>query len=441
MVRSVILDFPDGQVSSMITTSLNRAMQWPALITLTILASTTASALSAVVPEVSHVHNGPEAPRERAILDLEELWRVGDDEDDMIFGLITRVAADEHGRIFILDSQLCEVHVFSPQGVREITLFRRGEGPGELTRPRDLCLLGDGSVGVAQEMPGRLIRVDRRNNPLPSVEIDRPGEGGFEFLNSCWAGGPTLLVGAARAGRRENGVQKRTAHLTVYTLAGSPLTCLASRDYERDFNDFVFAEKNEMPIFWWATAVDESGRIYTVPDRDRYVIEVFSPQGDLERVIEREYRPVPRTPRAQDRLREAVGSIFEGTPFNVRVEIERDECAILPLQRGLRVRGDGSLWVLPGRGITDQLPGVMMTFDVFDEKGRFDHQVSVRGRHDAARDGFFFVGEDRAIVITGYVAGVFAQYTDGGSASTYDGEDEAMQVICYACRASADGEQ
>ena len=149
------------------------------------------------------------------------------------------------------------------------------------------------------------------------------------------------------------------------------------------------------------------------------------------RVIEREYEHCRRTDNEYQRLYDSFDNAMQGANIPYTVEIERDEYDIMPIQHGLRVRGDDSLWVLPSRGVRDQPPGIMITFDVFDPEGHFDRQVSFACPHDGTWDGFFFAGSDRYVVVTGHVEAVLAQY--GAGTSTYEeGEDgSAMEVICY----------
>lgn len=47
------------------------------------------------------------------------------------------------GKVFILDKGDKKIKVFSPDGILETTLGRRGEGPGEFALPMDLYILGD----------------------------------------------------------------------------------------------------------------------------------------------------------------------------------------------------------------------------------------------------------------------------------------------------------
>ena len=384
-----------------------------------------------LVDGVPHIINSATPDRGLERIRLEEQWRMGGMDDDVIFGLITNVTSDEIGNIYFLDTQLCEVQVYTSDGEHLKTLFRRGEGPGELNRPRDLALLGDGSIGVIQEFPGRMIRVDRDNNPLPSVEVHDPKETGFRLLDGAFAGGQTLVFSGTEAERAVDGVQNRTTFLSIYSLEGEEITRLASGSENRDFNNFVLAEKRLMPSYFWANCVDKSGRVYTAADRERYAVEIYSPAGELEKVIEKDYQKLKRPEVDQQRLTAALESVMQGANIPFRVEVEEYEYNIMAMQHGVRVREDGSVWVMPSRGVYNQPAGVMVTFDLFDKNGHFDRQVAIEGEHDPVWDGLFFVGADRMIVVTGHVEAIIAQYGQG--TNTYaDEEDEAgMEVICY----------
>jgi hypothetical protein len=383
-----------------------------------------------IIDGVEYVHNGAQPRDGRQTVHLEEIWRIGGENDDALFGLITQVCHDEAGNIYILDSQLCEVRVYAPDGRKLKTLFRQGEGPGEVVQPRNLALLGDGSVGVLREVPGTLIRVDRDNNPLDNVQVHKPGRQGLIILDGCFAGGSTLAFSGTHILRTEQNIQERVNLLGIFSLAGDEIARLAEEPNRRDYTNFVLSERKELPAFFWATCVGPDGRVYTAPDRDRYAIKVFSPEGQLTRVIEREYEPYRRSAEEQQRLHDAFELIVRGADIEIGIEIEEYEYTIATMQHGVRVREDNTLWVLPGRGLRDQPPGVMLTFDVFDPTGRFVKQVSYACPGNGVWDGFFFVGSDRVVVVTGHVEAVLAQYGSGTS-SYDDGQTASMEVICY----------
>ena len=96
-----------------------------------------------MVDGVLHITNGASPSEGIETMHLEELWRVGGEDDDVLFGVILQVRTDEEGNIYLLDSQLAQVQVYSSDGRHLRTLSREGDGPGEVRRPTDLVLLPD----------------------------------------------------------------------------------------------------------------------------------------------------------------------------------------------------------------------------------------------------------------------------------------------------------
>ena len=66
--------------------------------------------------EPIRIDNGAEPTRGSRIVELEELWEVGGEDGDLILGVVNRVLIDGDGNIYLLDGQLAEVHVISPEG-------------------------------------------------------------------------------------------------------------------------------------------------------------------------------------------------------------------------------------------------------------------------------------------------------------------------------------
>ncbi len=73
-----------------------------------------------------------------------ETLRLGDSNDPAgtIFGRIVAATVDDAGRIYVMDALSYDVRVFSPTGRLELTMGRRGRGPGEFERPVAMGLIG-----------------------------------------------------------------------------------------------------------------------------------------------------------------------------------------------------------------------------------------------------------------------------------------------------------
>lgn len=80
----------------------------------------------------------------------ESRWIAGalDGEDWEVFGSIADLVFNEAGDLFILDEQAAHVVVLDRDGAYLRTISGQGEGPGELTEPESISLLGDGRLAV-----------------------------------------------------------------------------------------------------------------------------------------------------------------------------------------------------------------------------------------------------------------------------------------------------
>ncbi len=410
-----------------------KRLHWMIIITATVL--TVAVSVSAeIVDGVPHVLNGAEPRDGIETVRLEELWRAGGEDDDIIFGLITKVDTDADGNVYVLDAQLSTVQVYGPDGTHLRSIFREGEGPGEITSARDMVVLDDGRIGAVMEFPGIVVFVDADGNPAGILKpgANDPEAGGFWSLNAGFTGGGVMVVSGNRAQQGEPGTSLRQNFLSIFDADGNERKRLCQLDNVYDFRDFVFNEGVHVPGFWWNAAVGADGRIFAAPDLERYAINVYSSEGVLERVIEREYERWRRTDEEKQIVHDMIDNAMSGTNIPYRVEALEYDPDLSYMLRGLRARDDGTLWTLTSRGIREQPAGVLCAFDVFDHDGVFVKQVRLQAPGDGRYDAVFFGGADRAIVVRGYADAFAAQWGRGSRLSEGDDEEApVMEVICY----------
>lgn len=385
--------------------------------------------------ETETVHSGSTPSNGVQVLDLQEMWRAGGpDDEENFFGLITWAEQGPDGQIYVLDVQLCQVNVFDDSGNLVRTLFHEGDGPGEIRQPRDLVLLDDGSLGAVQEFPGKIVRVSRDNVPLPSIEprLGDAADGGFVAMITAEQRGGTLLMSGVQIGIGENqGQQQRHMYLARVDDQGKVSDPLLERFVDWDFSNFVYDEDVNLPSFFWSNALGPDGRIYAAPDRSAYRINVYTPDGALERVIEREYESRKRTAEDKDWIRGMFEGALRQLPVAYELKISDHDSDLSWLSRSLQVDDEGFLWVLPSRGTREQPDGVLVTFDVFSPQGRFDHQVQVACEGDGKEDGVFLLGPDRLLVIKGYVDAIATMF-GGATPDDDDAQDAApMEIVCY----------
>ncbi|MFO7654056.1 MAG: 6-bladed beta-propeller [Candidatus Krumholzibacteriia bacterium] len=395
-------------------------------------------ALSAAVP-IATVSLAAAAPAATAApaadvpvttIRLAEEWRAGGADDDIFFGSVARVATDTAGRLHVLDSQLSEVHVYSPDGEHLTVLGREGDGPGEARRPSDFFHEPDGTVCLLQGFPGKLVRITADGRPGGSAEYQAAGAatpGQFAVLVS----GRAHPVGMTLAGIRMSfggGSESRQVYfLDICDRDGKRQHSVLEKEHVINYADLRFDEA-EMDFVWGRYAVGPDGRIYHAPERNAYRIVVASPTGEQERAIEQPYQPLPRTADQTERARriiEAVGANYPAPMKGLRTEPAE------PAITGLHVRPDGSLWVLTSRGSRERGAGIYTVVDEIGPDGRLVRRVALAAPGDPDRDQLFFLADGRAVIVTGALdAWLNQQGVAAGEAAAAD-EAAPLELICY----------
>ena len=382
---------------------------------------------------VRHVMNPAKAMEEPTTVKLQELWRLGGESEDEneFFGLIGRITADSKGNVYLLDSQLSEVKIYSAEGKFVKTIGREGEGPGEFRRPGDMFLLPDGNVGVMQTVPGKIVKLSGDGTPAGDFPLPEPEGGGFQVLRGGQLAGQNLALQRMIQVIDQSGGQPTKADL-VFTIDlvskdGKLLSTMESKTSTLNFASSIITEET-FDTFENRWTVGDDGKIYACPSRDNYLIKVWTPDGKLERVITREYAHYTRSADEKEYTRKIWSGFLKRVP-NPDLRISDNDKDI----SNVHVRDDGSIWVLSAHGARKQPAGSLGMFDVLDSEGRFVRQVTLMGQGDPQEDAYFF-DKDRIYVVTGFLNAALAAQGGGeaeGEASA-EAEDVApMEVICY----------
>ncbi len=375
---------------------------------------------------VEHVVN-PDTPMAGPVtLTLRELWRVGGDSesDEEFFGVIDQVVADRGGNVYLLDSQLSQVKVFSPEGLYLRTIGREGEGPGEFRSALDMFFLPDGRLAVLQVAPGRIVAFTLEGELAGDHPTPRSEGGGRPALLSGHAMGENLVLVISENEQREGAIDIHRS-LILADSEGVELKRLLTSTRTLSFVNFLFDETV------WRTfdnrwKVAPSGDLYVADKYLDYEIIVWDPQGNRKRVIVKEYDHWSRSEDQKKEMHDIFDALLQNQlpEYTIKVsDCDPDVSDVFP-------RDDGTLWVLTSRGANDRPDGSMGVFDVFDAAGRFVRQVTLMGEGEPLQDGYFFVG-DRLLVVTDLLEARIA--SSGGRTSDDEGDEEPepVAVICY----------
>jgi len=407
---------------------MNRRVLWFLVMALPI--SSFLSAAPGVVTvsnqDVPRITN-PATPRDGHLtLEPRELWRRGGDDEEILLGFVITALDDEDGNVYLLDRQQSTVFVFSPTGEYLHNLSRQGEGPGETSLPTDMLWLPDGTLGLVQPLPGKIVKVDRAGDPAGVIVLGghEPEAGGIPFLAEARCrGGGIVCCGSQGVLAEEGFVQNR--FLTVCDTNGVELNQLLElRDKNPNRQKVCEADWYWVVEGRWCLGPD--GSIYTAPRRDEYAVQVFAAEGYSERIFTREFQSWRRTESELARLRERWAGSPGETGGQREVEIEAHD----PCIEELRVADDGSVWVRHSRSARQQPSGVLVTYDVFDPDGQFARTVSLVLSGDADQDKLVFLSDDRLLLIRGFRDASRALY--GDSPEDPDASGDPLEVICYA---------
>jgi len=403
-----------------------------AMLMMTLAAATAFAAPTITVKDgVTRVVNGAQPSKGRETVALQEVWRVGGDESEDIFGLITQVRVGKDGRIYLLDTRLAEVPVYDKTGKRVATLSREGDGPGESRLPANLIFMPDGTLGLAQIFPGKIIKINLDGTPAGSFTPGGadPTAGGFLQLFDCVTNGTDLVVTAEAIAQGGTTGQDLTNYVATVDAAGKEKVRFLERKNHLDFTAFEFNEDKTDRVDFRKVAAGKDGRVYVAGTRNRYAIDVYGKDGKLQRVIERAYERKNRTDEEFQRLQTAVQARLAQVP-GAKVTMSRTESDISAIEIG----NDGNLWVSTSRSGGEQPAGIMFTWDVFTPDGEFLKQVSAKCQGDGKKDALIWTPDGNAILVTGFLDA--AMSLQGGGAAAEDDEAAPMEVV-YMKRAGS----
>ncbi len=373
---------------------------------------------------VPHVLN-PEQPVEEISYTPKELWILGGDDDEILFGLVSQLVLDKEGNVYVLDGQLSQVQVFSPAGEHLRTLGREGEGPGEFRNATDLYMGPGGVLGVVQVFPGKIVQLRTDGTPADNFPLPEAPGGGFQLV-FVGRGAADRVVLAGAQQRQQEGKMMQVSYLKAFDKSGKELVRFHEEASETRFGGMKFEEKSFSNFQRrWALAPD--GRVAAALDFDKYTLTVWNPDGTVNRVIERpQYAPVPRSDKSKKRFQKLYdsitrwnpGSTFEVSPTHVAVD-------------QVLFREDGSLWVLSGRGMYEKHdPKRFAAYDVYDPQGRFARRVSLMLDGDAEEDGLFFAG-DRLYKVTDLFGALMANFGGGTAEGSETVEAAPVTLVAY----------
>jgi hypothetical protein len=376
---------------------------------------------------VKTVKNPAQPMKQSATVEMEELWELGGetDDEDEFFGLITDIDIDEQGNVYLLDSQLTEIKIFTADGEFVRSIGREGEGPGEFRFPQAMFFTKEGNVGVMQYVPGKIVLLSPDGEPLGNHPIPEPEGGGYQILNGGQANQGQLVLFLQRDKTAEDQSEwSRTSFLTRVDSEGNQVAKYAEKTNKLILADAVmnFAEWDTFERRW---TVAPDGKVYACESYPNYELTVWNADGSIDKKITRESGHLAFPADEKEFLTKMMEHFAQRIP-GCRVEIEDNTKDI----EAIYVRDDASIWVLTANGCRDNPEGSLGVFDVYNKDGQFVKEVTLMGDGDGLDDLYVFV-KDRVYVVTDFLQA--AMVAQGATGLFDDDEEEAepMAVRCY----------
>jgi hypothetical protein len=380
-----------------------------------------------VIDGVAHVKNGTTPANGSQTKQLQELWRIGGDDEDVLLGAASLAIMDDAGNTYLMDTQLNHVLMLSPEGELLNTLGGEGEGPGEIRGLSGIFLLPDNMMGMIQAFPGRIITINRDGTPGSSFNFTPADAAVANFgvlVGANQRAGTFIMTGMTMS---MNGpVSTQNLYLSSCDVTGKELNRFYAKASTIDYSGYN-GDELALDFAWSRWDIGPDGSLYCAPDRNSYRVEVHNPDGTLVRVIERAYESYERNDKDTELVGRFVEAVYNNYPVKpLAYNIEKLDADIT----SMRVNPNGELWIMNSHGGRNQADGIAVSYDIFDKEGNFDRQVSLVGDFDPNRDLIQFIGKDKCLVVVGAGEGYLNSM---GVAGGDGGEEEAplIEAICY----------
>jgi len=227
---------------------------------------------------ITVVRNPAQPIYKKDIISFEEELQIGsaDKSDKYIFSSIDGLDVDDNGHIYVLDSRVAEVKVFSQDGEYLRSIGGRGQGPGEMQRPLFLQITADNELVVHDyatqhfiyfSLDGQFLR-QRTNwkteHIAQPVKIDQQGNLiGLEILGPPPMGGKIL--------RKYN-----SSFELIMTLAEQPPDMAAKTEYSI-----------LRPTFYFDIFTNDN---IILGHSEKYELDILNPEGKLIKKILKKHR-------------------------------------------------------------------------------------------------------------------------------------------------------
>jgi hypothetical protein len=158
-------------------------------------------------------------------------------------------------------------------------------------------------------------------------------------------------------------------------------------------------------------------------DPNEYAVSVYSPEGQIQHVIRREFTRRRYTEEERDEIRAVWDQMKKKVPLAGAL-FDKEPPELAPSIMSLVARGNGQLWVMPDRDPQDMTGGASIVYDVFDDRGCYIEQVRFESDELGQREAVHML-EDCVVTLRGLTNRL------PGAEAPEDEDDLNIQISCY----------
>jgi 6-bladed beta-propeller len=343
------------------------------------------------IPNLARASEKSQYPKLRNVILATNLdWSVRDG-DEFLLGTVVDVSFGRDGTLFLLDSQLSDLKVFSSDGAYLRSIGRPGEAPGEFRRGVSIAVLSDGSVAVVQSSPARIVNLSADGRPLDDLHFEIGGDR-FTYFNAIRSAGEYTIV--ASSGKSWEATRSLLSCSLQRVATGSEGTEIVTAEN---------AEQSLVKLVWgwdhprwfikrWGVMAD--GIIAVAPSYDDYEVSFYSP-GSAVRTVSFDYESPEKPPEVLESQMRQLRAAAKASPRSddVEIRIRHRYRAVLKI-----IGQIDSCWILTADGYLEAHENAVGWFDDLTPNGDVNRRVAVEAPNLGALDLWFIV-QDKLVII------------------------------------------
>lgn len=222
------------------------------------------------------------------IFSLEEDLTIGEKErEEYVFYRARDIEADSEGNIYVLDIGDKQIKVYNKKGHFLRVISRKGQGPGELLSPIDICLDERDLIYISDSENNRISVFNKQGDFVNSKNFKEVSVGKIIGVNPH---GEITLITNKMSAKSDRNYLVLDYSVNIYSPGFELLENLHNlsipimQHFTKDGSILALSVPFQNKL---CSTMDALGNVYLAESQD-YSVQVFSPEGELIRKILKE---------------------------------------------------------------------------------------------------------------------------------------------------------